>query len=80
MVSLLVEGGGGVLGAMLDVGLIDKVHAFIGAMLIGGALAPSPVGGEGARAMADAWRLEGATMEQIGADWLITGYPKRERV
>ena len=80
VVSLLVEGGGGVLGAMLDVGLIDKVHAFIGAMLIGGTVAPSPVGGEGATAMADAWRLEGAAMEPIGADWLITGYPSREGV
>ena len=77
MVSLLVEGGGGALGAMLDAGLIDQVYAFIGAMLIGGGEAPSPVAGAGALAIADAWRLERATMESIGPDWLITGYPSR---
>lgn len=77
VVGLLVEGGGGVLGAMLDAGLIDKVHAFIGAMLIGGGAARSPVAGEGAAAMADAWRLERAAMEPVGPDWLITGYPTR---
>ena len=75
IVSLLVEGGGGVLGALLDAGLIDKVYAFIGAMLIGGAGARSPIEGSGATTMADAWRLQRTAMEPIGPDWLITGYP-----
>ena len=75
IISMLVEGGGGVLGAMLDGGLIDKVHAFLGPVLIGGAGARSPIEGSGATLLADAWRLERASMEAIGADWLITGYP-----
>ena len=75
MVSLLVEGGGGVLGAMLDARLVDKVHAFIGPMLIGGVDARSPVEGVGAQMMSDVLRLKGANLEQIGPDWLITGYP-----
>ena len=75
LVSLLVEGGGGVLGAMLDARLVDKVHAFIGPMLIGGADARSPVEGVGARMMSDVLMLKRTNLEQIGPDWLITGYP-----
>ena len=75
IVSVLVEGGGLVLGATLDVGLIDKVCAFVAPMLIGGAGAPSPVAGSGAAVIADALRLERTRIEPIGPDWLITGYP-----
>ena len=75
--SVLVEGGGGVLGAMLDAGLIDKLMVFVGPVLIGGASARSPIEGAGATLMADAWRLEQTSMEQIGPDWLITGYPQQ---
>ena len=75
IVSVLVEGGGAVLGAALDAGLIDKVYAFVAPMLIGGADASSPIGGSGATVMADVWHLERTDLEQIGPDWLITGYP-----
>ena len=74
-VSLLVEGGGAVLGTMLDARLIDKVAVFLGPMLIGGAAARSPIEGAGATTMADVLRLERTTTEAIGPDWLITGYP-----
>ena len=75
IVNLLVEGGGGVLGTMLDARLIDKFHVFLGPVLIGGAGARSPIEGDGAALMADAWRLEMTSMEPIGEDWLIIGYP-----
>ena len=75
IVSVLVEGGGGVLGGMLDARLIDKVYAFVAPALIGGAGAPSPIEGNGATVMADVMRLERTRMEQIGPDWLVTGYP-----
>ena len=75
IVSVLVEGGGEVMGAMLDAGLIDKVCAFVAPKLIGGAGASSPIGGNGATVMADVWQLERTRSEQIGPDWLITGYP-----
>ena len=77
IVSVLVEGGGSVLGALLDAGLIDQVYAFVAPALIGGAGAPSPIEGNGATVMADVTRLERTRMEQIGPDWLITGYPIR---
>ena len=75
IVSVLVEGGGQVLGAMLDAKLIDRVDVFVAPMLIGGAGAPSPIAGAGATAIADALRLERTSIERIGPDWLITGYP-----
>ena len=77
VVSLLVEGGGGVLGAMLDARLIDKFAVFLGPMLIGGAAARSPIEGNGADTMADVLRLERMSTEVIGPDWLLTGYPTR---
>ena len=77
IVSVLAEGGGAILGALLDAGLVDQAQAFVAPVLIGGALAPSPAAGEGAAVMADAVRLEGTAVEQIGGDWLISGYPVR---
>ena len=77
IVSVLAEGGGATLGALLDAGLVDQAQAFIAPALIGGAAAPAPIAGVGAAVLADAIRLEHTTMEQIGEDWLITGYPVR---
>jgi diaminohydroxyphosphoribosylaminopyrimidine deaminase/5-amino-6-(5-phosphoribosylamino)uracil reductase len=79
LVSLLVEGGGGVLGSLFDGGLVDKLHAFIAPVIIGGAGAASPVEGLGATRMADGWQLDRAELQQVGPDWLITGYPVRRK-
>ena len=76
VVNLLVEGGGKTLGSLFDDGLIDKVHAFVAPVIIGGIDAASPVEGAGAELMAHAMRLERISIHQIGPDWLITGYPQ----
>ena len=75
VVNLLVEGGGTVLGALFDAGLVDKVCAFIAPKIIGGEAAPTPVGGVGAPTMSQSFELERTRWEQIGEDWLIIGYP-----
>lgn len=75
VVNLLVEGGGKTLGSLFDDGLVDKVHAFVAPVIIGGIDAASPVEGAGAELMAHASRLERASIMEIGGDWLITGYP-----
>ena len=77
VVSLIVEGGGAVLGSFFDAEAVDKVQAFIAPIIIGGADAASPVAGLGASAMSAAWRLEDTVMQQAGTDWLLTGYPRR---
>ena len=72
--TLLVEGGGRVVGAFFDQGLVRKVHAIIAPIVVGGASAPTPVAGHGVERLAQAWRLQEVTWIPLGADWLITGY------
>jgi diaminohydroxyphosphoribosylaminopyrimidine deaminase/5-amino-6-(5-phosphoribosylamino)uracil reductase len=72
--TLLVEGGGVILGGFFDAGLVDKVHAVIAPIIIGAADAPSAVAGEGADLMAEALRLRDVTVERLGEDVLVTGY------
>ena len=76
VVSLLVEGGGETHGAFFDLGLVDKVHAVIAPILIGGD-AQTAVRGRGALRMADAVRLERISVEHLGRDMLVTGYPEQ---
>ena len=76
IVNLLVEGGGKTLGSLFDEGLIDKVHAFIAPVIIGGIGAASPVEGVGAEVMSRTHRIENASIRQVGSDWLVTGYPR----
>ena len=75
VVSLLVEGGGALLGSLFDNDLVDKVLAFIAPVIVGGEAAVSPVEGRGAESMATAWKLQRPELTHIGPDWLISGYP-----
>ena len=74
--SLFVEGGAQVNWSFLAGGYVDKVHAFIAPMLMGGAAAPTPIGGTGFDSPQTALCLTDMTVEQAGADILITGYPQ----
>ena len=73
--SLLVEGGGELLGSFFDRGLVDKVHAVVAPLIIGGRDAPAAVAGRGVERMADALRLRDVAVERLGEDVLVTGYP-----
>ncbi|CAI8014880.1 Riboflavin biosynthesis protein RibD [Geodia barretti] len=77
VVSLLVEGGGIILGSLFDMGLVDKVNVFIAPVIIGGSQASSPIEGHGPEFMSQAWKVDKTEIRQIGPDWLITGYPNR---
>ena len=74
MTSVLVEGGGTLMGALFDMGLVDKVLAFVSPKIIGGASAPGPVGGRGAAKMAQALALKRVRWQPAGEDMLLTGY------
>lgn len=76
--NLLVEGGGSVHGAFFDLGLVDKVYAFVAPLIVGGETSLSPVEGSGVAVMANAWSLVDARAEQIGPDWLIIGYSRKK--
>jgi diaminohydroxyphosphoribosylaminopyrimidine deaminase/5-amino-6-(5-phosphoribosylamino)uracil reductase len=72
---LLVEGGGVVNGSFFDERLVDKVHAIVAPMIVGAAAAATPVAGRGAQRMTEALRLRDITIERLGEDVLVTGYP-----
>jgi diaminohydroxyphosphoribosylaminopyrimidine deaminase/5-amino-6-(5-phosphoribosylamino)uracil reductase len=72
--SIMVEGGGTLLGSLFDLELIDKVVAFIAPTIIGGMLAPSPVGGLGAETMTEALELQNVRWKRLGRDMAIIGY------
>ena len=74
VVSLLVEGGGEVLGSFFDERLVNKVTAVVAPILIGGD-AQAAVRGRGAERMRDVLRLNGMQVERLGEDLLVTGYP-----
>ena len=78
ILNLLIEGGGSVHGAFFDAGLVDKVYAFVAPLIVGGETSLSPVEGSGVSLMGDAWYLAETRTEQIGPDWLIIGYPRKE--
>ena len=73
-ISVFVEGGGTLLGSLLDAGLVDRVVGFVAPMIIGGAAAPSPVGGTGVELMAQALRLVDVRVETFGDDVAISGW------
>ena len=76
ILSLLVEGGGVILGGFFDRGLVDKVQAVIAPLIVGAADAPAAISGQGAYRMADALRLRDVTVERLGDDILVSGYPR----
>lgn len=71
--NVLVEGGAGLLGSVLDARAADEFHVFVAPKVAGGAGAPSPVGGRGAELMRDALALARATSEPCGPDVYVRG-------
>ena len=75
--SVLIEGGGDVLGQVLDAHLIDKVQLYLGPILTGGPVIAFP--GKGTESAANALRLRRVSYRQIGQSVCITGYPEISR-
>ena len=71
--SVLIEGGGKVLGQALEARLIDKVQLYLGPVLTGGPVIAFP--SRGAEATANAMRLNRVSYQQIGQSVCITAYP-----
>jgi diaminohydroxyphosphoribosylaminopyrimidine deaminase/5-amino-6-(5-phosphoribosylamino)uracil reductase len=75
VLTLLVEGGGTLLGTLFDRRNVGRLYAVIAPVIIGAASAPSAVAGVGAAKMADAPRLHDLAVERLGEDTLISGRP-----
>ena len=76
--AVLVEGGGGLLGSVLGQGLADKLAVFLAPVIIGGAEAVPAVGGVGSDTVAEAMRLRNVSVEHVGEDLMVVGYPVRK--
>jgi diaminohydroxyphosphoribosylaminopyrimidine deaminase/5-amino-6-(5-phosphoribosylamino)uracil reductase len=74
--SVLVEGGAGVAGGLVDTRLVDKATFFVAPKIVGGRDAPSAINGAGVELMKDALKLEAVEVTQRGEDIEITGYPQ----
>jgi diaminohydroxyphosphoribosylaminopyrimidine deaminase/5-amino-6-(5-phosphoribosylamino)uracil reductase len=72
--SVLLEGGSTIAFSAVIGGIVDKVVSFISPKIIGGANAPSPVGGKGFSSMEDAIGVKDWSYGKIGSDLLIEGY------
>ena len=76
--NVLLEGGGTLLGHAFDHNLVDQVHCFIGAKIVGGGDAVRPVAGVGKRLMGEASQLHNATFSSLGDNIHIQGVLRRE--
>ena len=65
--SILVEGGGETIASFFRKGMVDRYTVFVGSMIIGGRISPTPVDGDG-------WIKEGGiTLELKGSEVLGNG-------
>ncbi len=66
--NLLVEGGGQLLGSLLQMGQIDECEVFVAPKLIGGSGAPSPIAGLGFAKLGDGPSCQSLEFFPSGAD------------
>ena len=76
--SVLIEGGGEILGQALDQRLVDKVHLYVGPILTGGPVVAFP--GIGAASTEQALRFARIRYERIGQDVCVIGYPTNNAI
>lgn len=74
VINVLVEGGGGLLGALFDARLADKAVFFYAPKIIGGANTPTGVEGEGIAQLKDAISLRQVEWRHLGEDFVVIGY------
>ena len=76
ILSLLVEGGGGVIGSFLAKDLVNKTMVFLAPKILGGDDGVPVCRGRGPLLMNDAFQLKRVDMERFDDDILVRGYLK----
>lgn len=71
--SVLVEGGGVLLGSFVDAGLVDRLTVCCAPKMFGGRDAPGPVAGRGIAEIANAIQLGDRSVELRGPDVIVEG-------
>lgn len=74
--SVLLEGGGDILGQALDARLVDKFYVYLAPIFTGGPVIA--FAGNGVSSTAEAARLRNVSYLKIGEDICLTGYPAYE--
>ncbi len=69
--TLMVEGGGGMIAALLEAGLVDEIHAYIAPRIFGGATAPTLADGNG---LLGGIHLKLLTLEKLEEDGILLKY------
>jgi diaminohydroxyphosphoribosylaminopyrimidine deaminase/5-amino-6-(5-phosphoribosylamino)uracil reductase len=72
IISVLVEGGGEVIGSFIDSKMINEIYAFYAPIIIGGNQARS-VSGEGIEKIQDAIKIKSPKMRKFDDNFLIYG-------
>ena len=72
--SLLIEGGGRVIGSALKSGIVDKVSFFYAPKILGGDDGVPICGGKGPAAMRDCIAVKDVSVQRFGDDVMIEGY------
>jgi diaminohydroxyphosphoribosylaminopyrimidine deaminase / 5-amino-6-(5-phosphoribosylamino)uracil reductase len=73
IISVMVEGGGEVLGSFFDLHVVDRVCWFLSPVILGSVRSRVAVAGIGAPRLDQACRLRDTSIEKVGNSWLITG-------
>jgi len=73
IVSIVVEGGGTLIGSLFDERLVDRLMVFIAPKIIGGKDAPGSVMGKGIVRIDKAIRVKDMALRRFGEDYLFTG-------
>jgi diaminohydroxyphosphoribosylaminopyrimidine deaminase/5-amino-6-(5-phosphoribosylamino)uracil reductase len=74
--SVLIEGGGEILGQAFDARLVDRVQFYLAPLLTGGPVLA--VAGKGAGSTLEGARLADIRYEKLGRELVISGYPRWE--
>ncbi len=77
--QVLVEGGPTLQGALMDLGLVNKVVFFVAPKLIGGRDAPGILDGQGVAHISDAIDLARMDAKMVGPDLMITASVKARK-
>jgi diaminohydroxyphosphoribosylaminopyrimidine deaminase/5-amino-6-(5-phosphoribosylamino)uracil reductase len=72
--SILVEGGGGLIGAALRTGIVDKIHFFYAPKILGGDDGVPICRGEGPELMKDCVSIRDVQVHRFDADIMVEGY------
>ena len=77
--SVLIEGGGKVVGSALKEGIVDKMHIYVAPKIIGDKKAVSAIEGMATKRIAQAISLSSVAVQKSGPDIFIEAYVHRNR-